>query len=63
MLLLLLADAICNMAGLGFRGYNGRGQAQWDLVTNVNPLSLEFGKNAREQVMAWNMGTVSWLKR
>ena len=58
-----LADAICNTAGLGFRGYDKMGTAQWDLVTNVKPLSLEFGTNAREQVQAWNIGTVTWLKR
>ena len=59
----LIADAICNMAGLGFRGYDETGKAQWDLVTNVKPLDLEFGRNPREQVQAWNIGTTIWLKR
>ena len=58
-----IAESICNTAGLGFNGYDKRGVARWDLVTNVDPFHLEFGTNTREQVQAWNIATGTWIKR
>lgn len=32
----VLADAVNNASGLGFNGYDEKGNAKWDLVSNVN---------------------------
>jgi hypothetical protein len=37
----LLADAICNASGLGFSGYDAKGRARWDLISNVDVLKFE----------------------
>lgn len=37
----VLADAICNLSGLGFNGYSADGTARWDLVSNVDVLGFE----------------------
>lgn len=37
----LLADAICNNSGLGFTGYDKDGNANWDLISNINVLGFE----------------------
>lgn len=37
----LMGDAICNNSGLGFNGYDARGQAKWDLCSNIDILGFE----------------------
>jgi hypothetical protein len=37
----LLADAICNASGLGFNGYDAKGRARWDLISNVDVFRFE----------------------
>ena len=37
----LLADSICNASGLGFNGYNSKGEAKWDLISNVDVIKFE----------------------
>jgi Predicted membrane protein len=37
----LLSDAICNASGLGFNGYDAKGRARWDLISNVDVLKFE----------------------
>lgn len=37
----LFADAICNSSGLGFSGYDERGNANWDLISNVDVWKFE----------------------
>jgi len=37
----ILADAVNNASGLGFDGYDSNGNAKWDLVSNVDIISLE----------------------
>lgn len=58
----LLADAICNNAGLGFTGYDREGNPKWDLITNINVLSFEFASNFRDAINNWNVGTNIWLR-
>ena len=40
-LLLVSAEAVNNMCGLGFNGYDESGKAKWNRVTNVNILKVE----------------------
>ncbi len=35
------AEAVNNMCGLGFNGYDDNGKAKWDRVTNINILKVE----------------------
>ena len=35
------AEAVNNMGGLGFNGYDENGKAKWNRITNVNILKLE----------------------
>jgi len=37
----LFADAICNSSGLGFSGYDEQGNANWDLISNVDVWKFE----------------------
>ena len=36
-------DAVHNIMGIGFNGYDDQGQARWDLISNVNILNIEVG--------------------
>uniref|UniRef100_A0A1B6GW33 Uncharacterized protein n=1 Tax=Cuerna arida TaxID=1464854 RepID=A0A1B6GW33_9HEMI len=58
----LLADAICNLSGLGFQGYAPDGSSRWDLVSNVDVIQFEFGSSLRESIEHWNKGTNVWLR-
>uniref|UniRef100_A0A1B6C2P6 Uncharacterized protein n=1 Tax=Clastoptera arizonana TaxID=38151 RepID=A0A1B6C2P6_9HEMI len=58
----LFSDAVCNLSGLGFHGYNVDGTARWDLVTNVDILKFEFGLSLRESIQHWNKCTNTWLR-
>jgi hypothetical protein len=37
----VIAEMVCNAGGLGFNGYGEKGEAKWDLMTNVNIYNLE----------------------
>ena len=37
----MLSDAICNASGLGFNGYDPKGQPKWDLISNVDIINFE----------------------
>lgn len=58
----VLADAICNLSGLGFNGYTESGSPKWDLVSNVDILGFEFSSNLRNAINSWNKGTNAWLR-
>ncbi|KAL3276761.1 hypothetical protein HHI36_012128 [Cryptolaemus montrouzieri] len=58
----IFADAICNNSGLGFNGYDERGFAKWDGVSNIDLLKFETGTNLKESIGAWNMRTNVWLR-
>ncbi|XP_054266033.1 lysophospholipid acyltransferase 6-like [Macrosteles quadrilineatus] len=58
----LLADAICNLSGLGFNGYSSDGSPKWDLISNVDVFRFEFGTSLKETIEYWNKGTNVWLR-
>lgn len=37
----ILADAICNLSGFGFQGFDEKSNEKWDLLTNVYPFKVE----------------------
>ncbi|KAF2076730.1 hypothetical protein CYY_001987 [Polysphondylium violaceum] len=51
------------LSGIGFNGFDDKGDAKWDRITNVYPLRVEFASNIREVSTYWNIGTSDWLKR
>uniref|UniRef100_A0A0N5A2T0 Lysophospholipid acyltransferase n=1 Tax=Parastrongyloides trichosuri TaxID=131310 RepID=A0A0N5A2T0_PARTI len=57
-----LADAICNISGFGFNGYDDKGEEKWDLCTNVDPMKVEFSLSLKETIDNWNIGTCKWLR-
>jgi hypothetical protein len=59
----LIVESISNAGGLGFNGYDEDKNAKWDLVQNVDVYKFELGTNIREQTLAWNITTQTWLKR
>ncbi|EEC06377.1 membrane bound O-acyltransferase domain-containing protein, putative [Ixodes scapularis] len=42
-----LGEAICNAAGFGFNGYTSDGKARWNLLTNVDILTIEVRRSVR----------------
>lgn len=58
----LFADAVCNNSGLGFNGFNEQGQAQWDLISNVDVFGFETSLSLKESIEHWNKGTNRWLR-
>ena len=59
----LSVESICITSGLGFNGYDGKGEPRWDLTKTIDPLAVEFGTNPRQMVLAWNVGAQTWLRR
>lgn len=58
-----MAEAVNNMGGLGFNGFDENGIAKWDRLTIVNVLRLEFATNLKEVLDNWNICTALWLRR
>lgn len=57
------ADAVCNLSGFGFSGYDERGNAKWELCTNVRPYQVEMAQSFKETLDGWNIQTGGWLRR
>ena len=60
--LLLLVESASNVAGLGFNGFDEKGNEKWDLVTNIDIVKFEFG-SIRDRIITFNGLTANWLKR
>ncbi|XP_034051185.1 membrane-bound O-acyltransferase domain-containing protein 2 [Thalassophryne amazonica] len=58
-----LADAINNAAGFGFSGYDTDGSPQWDMISNLRILDIEFATSFKLFLDNWNIQTAVWLKR
>ncbi|GMT33191.1 hypothetical protein PFISCL1PPCAC_24488, partial [Pristionchus fissidentatus] len=58
-----MADGIYNLSGFGFNGFDEKGVARWDLVTNVYVWKFEMAQSFKESLDAWNCGTMGWLRR
>ncbi|MFH4979698.1 hypothetical protein AB6A40_006407 [Gnathostoma spinigerum] len=59
----LLADAVCNISGLGFNGYDAQGVPRWGLVSNVIPYKVEMALSFKDTLDSWNISTTNWLRR
>ncbi len=58
-----MADSLNNLCGLGFSGYDERGQPKWDLVTVVDMKAVELPPNPRSLSFSWNITSSKWLRR
>eukprot|EP00057_Strongylocentrotus_purpuratus_P033689 XP_792401.2 PREDICTED: lysophospholipid acyltransferase 2 [Strongylocentrotus purpuratus] len=56
------ADAVHNAAGMGFNGYDERGDPKWDGASNVNIWNFQFPVNAKTLLDSWNRSTLVWLR-
>ncbi|CAI5455555.1 unnamed protein product [Caenorhabditis angaria] len=59
----VFADAVCNMSGFGFSGYDKNGNAEWKLCTNVLPYQVESAQSLKEILDGWNIQTMYWLRK
>ncbi|KAF2354981.1 Membrane bound O-acyl transferase MBOAT, partial [Trinorchestia longiramus] len=58
----LLAEAACNMGGLGYTGLDKQGRHTWQGASNVDIVGVEFGTSLRVILDSWNSKTVIWLR-
>lgn len=58
-----LGEAVNNAAGLGFNGYDDKGNAKWDLLNNVKIYELEVSNSLKVNIDCWNITTLVWLRR
>jgi lysophospholipid acyltransferase 1/2 len=58
-----ISESIGNSAGLGFSGYDEKGNPQWETSKNCQPIGFELGTNMRGAIGAWNITTNFWLRR
>lgn len=57
-----LGESVNASAGLGFNGYDERGQTRWDLIDNVDVYKVEFSLSLKELLDNWNRSTMLWLR-
>ena len=50
------------LTGLGFTGFDAKGEPQWDGAANVKVMQIEFAPNFKLLFDAWNMKTNIWLR-
>ncbi|KAJ2962621.1 hypothetical protein NQZ79_g2208 [Umbelopsis isabellina] len=58
----LLAEGACVLCGLGFNGYDQKGHAKWNKVSNIRPWTYETAESVKVLLENWNMRTNVWLK-
>ncbi|XP_069469678.1 lysophospholipid acyltransferase 1 [Ambystoma mexicanum] len=58
----ILADAVNNAAGYGFRGVDKMGNFHWDLTSNLNIWNIESATSFKMYIDNWNIQTATWLK-
>nr|XP_022910561.1 membrane-bound O-acyltransferase domain-containing protein 2 [Onthophagus taurus] len=59
----LFADAICNNSGIGFNGFDNKGNPNWNKFSNISIIGFEFSTSLRSSIESWNIGTNIWLRR
>ncbi|XP_048589637.1 lysophospholipid acyltransferase 6 isoform X2 [Nematostella vectensis] len=56
-------EAINNICGLGFGGYDEEGNPSWNKMSNANITKLELAQNMKMLLDNWNISTAVWLRR
>jgi lysophospholipid acyltransferase len=50
------------LTGLGFTGFNAKGEPQWDGAANIKVMEIEFAPNFKSILDSWNVKTHIWLR-
>ncbi|XP_064652034.1 lysophospholipid acyltransferase 1-like isoform X2 [Lineus longissimus] len=58
-----LAEAVNYNAGLGFSGFDEKGDEKWDLIKSVSIWKVEMGTSFKLILDNWNITTLVWLRR
>ncbi|XP_071957009.1 lysophospholipid acyltransferase 2-like [Antedon mediterranea] len=58
----VFADAINNAAGIGFSGYDKKGRAVWDGISNVKIVEFETATSLKTLIENWNITGSIWLR-
>lgn len=58
-----IAEAIGNLAGLGFDGVDAEGAGRWTLLNNVDIYGFENAISLRNAIESWNKSTDRWLRK
>ncbi|KAI6191521.1 hypothetical protein M3Y97_00237200 [Aphelenchoides bicaudatus] len=59
----VFADAVSNLSGFGFNGYDENHKPKWNLISNVNAWNVETSFSFKETLDNWNCTTMHWLRR
>jgi len=59
----IFSEAVNNAGGLGFNGFDEKGQPRWNLLTNIKPFELERATSLKVTLDVWNIQTALWLRR
>lgn len=51
----IFSEAINNAGGLGFNGFDEKGQPRWNLLTNIKPFELERATSLKVTLDVWNI--------
>ncbi|KAG0164623.1 lysophospholipid acyltransferase [Apophysomyces sp. BC1015] len=58
----LMAEGACVLCGFGFNGYDSKGEARWDRLSNIRVVSCETAQSLKQLGEAWNIGANRWLR-
>jgi len=58
----LMADFACTVAGIGFSGYDAKGQPTFETATNIHPLGVTKAVTLNSIPLHWNIQTGMWLR-
>ncbi|CAI9739902.1 Hypothetical predicted protein [Octopus vulgaris] len=58
----VLTEAVNNSAGLGFNGFDEKGEAKYDLLENVNIYGVETAGSQKDIIDNWNKTSTIWLR-
>ncbi|ODV90428.1 hypothetical protein CANCADRAFT_13025, partial [Tortispora caseinolytica NRRL Y-17796] len=56
------AEGACGLSGIGYNGRDENGKTRWDLMMNINPVTIKTSPNMKSLVNNWNISTEQWLK-
>jgi lysophospholipid acyltransferase len=58
----MFADFAGTVSGLGFSGYDAKGNARWETTSNIHPIGCEKAVAMNTIPLHWNVQTGMWLR-
>jgi len=59
----LLSEGSCILSGVGFGGYDEKGNAKWNRLSNIKPWLFETSLTLQGIIQSFNINTNDWVKR